>query len=402
MIQICLPLHDIDGSYSKYVGTTLCSLLEHTGKRICVHILHDETLGSSNKKLLVEIVNRYGHIINFHLVRPHAAFLDSAYLKKYTIGTFFRLYLSDLLEIPKVLYLDADLIVHLDIQELWETEMDTEFCAACMDEPLQRELWKHPMCTNGFFDVRTYFNAGVLLLNLEKIRNQYDVIREGEAFFQRYPDSPCLDQDFLNDIFREKHKILEQKYDRFVGVRRLEKTDKIEEAIYHYSGEDGRPHFRTRDIYDELWWKYFQRTPWGTGRELELFYERKLFQMEQLYQWRESAFERIRHRKVILWGASGQLHDPIRKVLNEWLQESDYYVDRDPARCGCICDGLPVYAPEYLKKERQGDFVIVVITMQYYVVRSLLLQQGYVEHEDFLDGRRLLPEDQGGYSMDIV
>ena len=42
-------MQDKDGMYTKYVGTTIISILKNTKHKICIHILHDETVDDEKK-----------------------------------------------------------------------------------------------------------------------------------------------------------------------------------------------------------------------------------------------------------------------------------------------------------------------------------------------------------------
>ena len=55
-MHICLGIHDKDGNYSVWAGTTMQSIVENTKAPIVFHILHDDTLNEINK-------NKSRHII---------------------------------------------------------------------------------------------------------------------------------------------------------------------------------------------------------------------------------------------------------------------------------------------------------------------------------------------------
>ena len=116
-IQIAFGLHDKSGDYSVWVGTAMQSILEHTERAICFHILHDATLSTQNKRKLMQVAAGKGTRVCFHLLDP-AVFADcSKRMKYYTIGALFRIMLPEVLpQLPKIIYLDADLLVNRDIQ----------------------------------------------------------------------------------------------------------------------------------------------------------------------------------------------------------------------------------------------------------------------------------------------
>jgi lipopolysaccharide biosynthesis glycosyltransferase len=118
--------------------------------------------------------------------------------------TFARLLVQDLLpiEIEKVLYLDCDLVANEDIGELWDTELREKSLFAARDtigavgQPgglaNHREL--------GIPAAAPYFNAGVLLINLKKWREQNTGERVLSYLSTHRAVIQLADQEALNAI----------------------------------------------------------------------------------------------------------------------------------------------------------------------------------------------------------
>ena len=92
-IHICLGIHDKDGNYSVWAGTTMQSIVENTKAPIVFHILHDDTLNEINKNKLSFIADNSGNDIEFHHFNADVfgTFADS--MNRFTIGTMFRIML---------------------------------------------------------------------------------------------------------------------------------------------------------------------------------------------------------------------------------------------------------------------------------------------------------------------
>ena len=198
MIHICFPLHDASGGYSKYAGTALCSLFEHTKAGVGIHLIHDETLSAENHQRFLDLTNGYRQKIFFYKI-PSCQFEKYSNLSgRFTIGTLFRLMMPDVLpgSIHRLIYLDADILVKMDIQELWEFDLHGNVLAARRD--VREERW---LCdVLGAVSHEEYFNAGVLLLDLDEIRRNYRLLDQCLQFFQAYPDCQYADQDAMNTI----------------------------------------------------------------------------------------------------------------------------------------------------------------------------------------------------------
>lgn len=80
-------------------------------------------------------------------------------LNKYTPFAFLRLFADDVAELPdKVIYLDTDIMINGDISELWDTDISNYELGVVKDR------------YGRFFIRPSYFNSGMLLMNMPKIR----------------------------------------------------------------------------------------------------------------------------------------------------------------------------------------------------------------------------------------
>lgn len=137
----------------------------------------------------------------------HTPARDHIYYAKCLFPSYFQQY-------SKLLYLDVDMaFVNRGIEDLWNEDISDSYIGACIDP-----TWNH--CSNYSFDkinckTTTYFNAGMILFNCDKIR------AEGKAeklkdwclnWNLRELACNCFDQTLLNYILREKVTILDFKY----------------------------------------------------------------------------------------------------------------------------------------------------------------------------------------------
>ncbi len=146
----------------------------------------------------------------------------------YSPYTFLRLF-CDRLPLPqKVLYLDADTVVPGDLSELWRTDLDgCEFAAV-------RDYYGKIFLGPG------YFNAGVMLFDLDRIRET--------GLFEKAISLLCRKRLFLPDqtaLYRchEKKKLLPR---RFNEQKDYEREDTV---IQHFTKTIlWFPYFHTRTV----------------------------------------------------------------------------------------------------------------------------------------------------------
>lgn len=153
--------------------------------------------------------------------------------------------------IEKLLYLDIDILVKRDINELFELEFD-EVLAACLASPKSMALGEHLTNFSG-----EYFNSGVLLIDMNKWRDR--ALSKELVQVTRGKTFPFLDQDALNLVFQKNWMKINRKYNWFHDAtkRQIDINEWPEPSIVHFVG----------------------RKPWKVCDETEYVVEyRKLFE----------------------------------------------------------------------------------------------------------------------------
>lgn len=180
-------------------------------------------------------------------------------------STYFRLLIPTLFpQFDKVIYLDIDTITLGDINELYNHNIDN-FYVAGVKAPYASVIKNREAYAKNLKikDLYQYINAGVLLLNLKKIRNdkleQYmiDLVKD------RYV---CQDQDIINKVFYDNICHLNFKFNlmtKYANTSQeiLSKSFSAEELksawenplIIHYADKI-KPWNEPNSPYASLWW----------------------------------------------------------------------------------------------------------------------------------------------------
>lgn len=115
-----------------------------------------------------------------------------------SIAALLKFVIPDLLtDIDKVLYLDSDIIVEKGLGKLYSTELEDNYAAVVEDSCKLFERDKYSA------DVTHYFNSGVMLLNLKKMRQNNISAVLTEAKRNIYDDTQ-VDQNIFNMVFEGK------------------------------------------------------------------------------------------------------------------------------------------------------------------------------------------------------
>ncbi len=263
MIHVCFALYDKSGFFCKFTGTTILSMFENTASEMTVHILHDNTLTDENRNKFFTLAERYNQIIKFYNVEEQCKdkideiheLLPSVVQSRFTIATFYRFFIPYVFpkEIEKVIYLDSDIIVNLDINELWQFELEDKVLGVI---PTYSQLLNQP--------ASSYFNAGVLLINIRRFQDEEETIKNGTVYISEHSEYTLGDQDILNYCFGKDALHLPVKFNRLVKWARHTKETQIEKKIYHFNSHHSLRGLGTdmSDPFNHLWMSYFIRTPW--------------------------------------------------------------------------------------------------------------------------------------------
>ena len=165
----------------------------------------NEKLFDSISKIIFESENK----VEFFDVNVIKKKLPS-YLKQHihiTIETYFRLFLPELISEQRVLYLDVDLMVKGSLKQIYFADFDKYSFAAV---PYLSDLnWiEERNISIGLDSDHPYFNAGVLLLDLNRLR----INKIFENALKLISDNNDLnDQDALNIVVKKNYLRLDNR-----------------------------------------------------------------------------------------------------------------------------------------------------------------------------------------------
>lgn len=251
----------VDDGYMPCLAVALESLIDNASKNYYYSIkvlytsINEENKRKINKykreNVSIEFVD-----LNYYIEKIK----DKLYTRDYyTKTTYFRLFIPNLYpQYTKAIYLDSDIIVLGDISELYNIDLEDNLIGAAPDGVIQtiKVFQEYAEKVVGVEDYRNYFNAGILLMNLDELRK----IHFQDKFLyllETIKFTVAQDQDYLNRLCKGRTKIIDIGWDRMpVSI-----DDYPEEniKIVHYNLAD-KP-WRYDDIrYGEYFWKYAQKT----------------------------------------------------------------------------------------------------------------------------------------------
>lgn len=245
---------------------TIYSLLKnHPQRRFKIYILLDEE-DPNWIQVHKELIHQMGSMVQ--LIQVDSTHFSGFKSKRhYPRSAYFRVFAADLIPEERVLYLDSDLLIHGSIEDLLKLDMGAYPIAAVEDSLVDDQNRLGLKSTEG------YFNSGVLLMDLNKFRDQKLGSRVAE-YLKSNPEKVFFaDQCGFNAVLKGNWMAINLKWNFQSGFlnkdikkgltysEREVADAKKEPIIIHFTGAskpwktDGKHPFRS------LYWRYLQETP---------------------------------------------------------------------------------------------------------------------------------------------
>ncbi len=201
-----------DAYFATPLATALRSIAESNSRAwpIEVHILHERMDEPTRKK--VEASMPEGSVaFRWHPFDISTFARDYSTLTHISKMTFARLLLPRYLpeSCDRALYLDGDILVLGDLRPLWETGLDGAVVGAVRDRLNGGAM--DDLDKSCGLRVERYFNAGVLLIDVARWRDER-VSERALEYLDRFPNTRYADQDALNAICDRCWKELDPRW----------------------------------------------------------------------------------------------------------------------------------------------------------------------------------------------
>ena len=282
----------VDDGYLPFLAVTLQSLIENASKNYnyAIKVLYTNVSEENKNKILKyesENVNIEFVDLNYYLEEIQDKLHTRDY---YTKTTYYRLFIPTIYtQYDKILYLDSDIVVLGDISELYNEDIGDNLVGGIPDGVVgtMKEFSEYAERVVGLADYRRYFNAGVLLMNLDEMR-KIDFQSKFLYLLENIKFSVAQDQDYLNRICKGRTKIIDAGWD----VMPLPTDSPMSEKdikLIHYNLIYKPWHF-DNVLYQDYFWNYAKKTEfYDTIMEIRNSYsdENKIRDLEQFKAFRK-------------------------------------------------------------------------------------------------------------------
>lgn len=197
----------VNDNYIPYLDVALVSLIKNSSKDYVykITILKTDVSEENQNKILKRQADNIE--INFydvkHIVEPIKEILPDMF--HYTLAAYYRLFIETAFpEYERVVYLDSDIVLLSDIAELYNIDLGDKWVAAAHEQNTERDpLFTDYVKTILGIPPHTYFNSGVMVMNLKEFRKN-KVQQRFLTLLTTY-NFDCLapDQEYLNVICKD-------------------------------------------------------------------------------------------------------------------------------------------------------------------------------------------------------
>lgn len=282
-VDLDLPLSDVvivfacSESFVPYLSVATQSIIENADprRRYDIIVLTRDISPASMITLTRQVKSE--HVgIGFLDVDAALGDIELPHHGHFRPETYYRLLAPQLLpNVDKAIYLDSDLIVCDDIAKLYDVDVAGYPLAATRDADTIGQIDGYdttvgPYLKNelGMSDPHDYFQAGVLLMNLARIRSTVTPEEFLELSTQRM--WRWLDQDVLNKVVNGNYVRVHMRWNYLMDWQHLRRTHIVANApedvrteydeaaknpaIIHFAGPDNRPWlYPDADRADDFW-----------------------------------------------------------------------------------------------------------------------------------------------------
>ena len=221
-----------------------------------------------------------------------------------------------------------------------------------------------------------------MFINLERLKNEDNTLRDGIKWRAEHTQCICFDQDIYNYCFGNDYIHLSSRFDRFVTSERAERK-LPRNVIYHFTGPNPTPDLS--DSLNRLYFEYFVKTPWFNAESIGHIYEGILsmqYELSSQTLWMSKAMV---GKQRAFFVPSDNL-----EAITEF-----FGIDDDEEVILAI-DGVES-SKQLIKsmKRSKGTKLYFIIAANFHLIQAELRRAGFQDGRDFVNGLIFLSEAHG-------
>lgn len=259
----------VSDSFVRHTAVVIASVLaSNPGERFVFHVLCGD-LSPGNRKRLAAMETAAASIVCHDIVQKEERDLPTL-LEHVSREAYFRFRIPEIIDAPRVLYSDVDVLVRGPLRPLWETDLRGCPLGAVREASdlaaTPSPGWVRYRRTIGLHDGNPYFCSGLLLMDCGRLRAEDATRRlfaDAAACMKTLPPPffAASDQVVLNRVFQGRILPLPVRYGMTALLK--ERFPREPVVIRHYMGPYEKPWCNV--AWNRTWFPYLcalLRTPW--------------------------------------------------------------------------------------------------------------------------------------------
>jgi lipopolysaccharide biosynthesis glycosyltransferase len=250
-----------DDNYVPFLGVAISSLICNTSEKnnYSIYVLHSG-LKNENMKRIKALETQNASIEFVDVSDKLEVYGRKLNLRDYyTVAIYFRLFIPNMFpQLDKAIYLDADMVILEDVAKLYNIDLHDNLLGGVSDAIIasRKEFRDYAELGCGIYPYTRYFNSGMMLMNLDAMR-EFDLEGKFEFLFNTYGfETVCPDQDYLNVICKDRVLYLDEGWDKMA----IDGNYKGRPMIVHYNNF-AKPWQQNGINYSGYFWQYAMISP---------------------------------------------------------------------------------------------------------------------------------------------
>lgn len=240
-----------DNAYLDKVTTTIKSVCSHNS-HVTFYILNDDIPSEWFRIMNHRLKVIQSKIVNIKITEHPLKNYKTPDANRLNYAAFFRYYIPRYVKEARALYLDSDIIVTANLDQLFSTDLEGKPLAAVQDA--------------SSWEMLTTFNSGVMLIDTKKWRQDH-ILEQLIDLTNQHHEHTYGDQGVLNMYFQDNWKALDKTYNYMVGLDSIihsipdanhdwyQHTPSELPKIIHYTA--GKPwQSMNQNRFKDVWWFY--------------------------------------------------------------------------------------------------------------------------------------------------
>lgn len=262
-----------DDAFIKYTIVSITSMKQNASREFFydIHILSTTASEEMKARALALADDDFSVTFDDVTAQLDSLTADLPIRDYYSKTTYYRFFIAEMFKnIDKAIYIDSDTVVLGDISELYMQNIDSYLLGAAHEQAMvQVNEYGTYVEQNLGIDRNNYFNAGVMLINCRRFREER-VLERFLKLLPMYNFVVTQDEDYLNVICRDKVYFIDGRWNtEMIGEIPYPEE---EYKIIHYIMISKPWHYRDCRC-GHIFWKYAELTDVYSDiqKELELY-----------------------------------------------------------------------------------------------------------------------------------